>query len=446
MAGDSSSVAVKVFELSRSSSGGVQLSRLSSHSATLDCSAAALPAVAIQLVAYHDVYNDGMADVIAACALPSSSSGSDLDWYYLDVTAENITALPFVYEPEGSGKGTTPLTGMAVIGDVDGDGLNDLALAAAGAAIDIVLLKHSNARQEHGSPMAISALYATDGSHSVVDDSTKPLYTGDDIQMPSDITSIAAAGDTNGDGLPDFLVGIDSRLYLLRLEPISLNPSLPFTKPFNVTNIGGIQLYVTHLAGTLELNAQGTSDLHLIKWLRYASGAPDRIPGGIRAVLQLQSIASGGCRDVVTYDVTITPPDTDLPVALPSNCLQESTRHRECCRGPTAALDSQRHVHSVAMFGGLECGPTLIAGACSQGATCSRTYCPLPCGCIGVQLNALPLCLLFPCVLPHPSALCRPHWLLRFITAAAKPVRRGGVPARHGFRDLHCCDRAHWRR
>ena len=335
-------------------------------STVLECTNSILPASGIQLVAYPDMHGDGVADVLALCALPSTASAVQLDWTYLDLSSSGIGAQPIAFE------GTQPsapvgLTSAAVIGDIDGNGLLDLVVTADYAFIDIVLLQHE---EGSGAPINISAVFPTAAGGNFVDDSTTPL---NDVpsSVPDDTTAIIAAGDTNGDGLLEFMVGVDSRLYLLRMEPMAVDPSLPFTKPFNLSNLFDFRVYATFIAS-------GQTNLHYLRWLRYMPGGPHRYPGPVSAILQVQSLHTSRCGDVVVFEATITPQHPEVAVSLPSNCIQEDKPTQECCRGPNSKLYNERHVYSIPYYGGMPCGQTVIQDTCFNAPSCTRTHNTIP--------------------------------------------------------------------
>ncbi len=137
-----------------------------------------------------DVNGDGYSDIIAGAPYYSSgvSSGGAAFMYY------GSSAGLSTY-PNWMGEGTQPMRGygrvVAIMGDVNGDGYSDIAVAESGKTND---------------DTTEGVVYVHYGSVSGA--APDPSWTGEgNLKKARFGTSVAGAGDVNGDGFDDLIVG-----------------------------------------------------------------------------------------------------------------------------------------------------------------------------------------------------------------------------------------------
>ncbi|GAB6141277.1 hypothetical protein JCM14076_20060 [Methylosoma difficile] len=155
-----------------------------------------------------DVNGDGLADLLVGAPLRDAAAGSDVGGAYVVFgkaggTAINLTAVAagnggFVINGESLGN----LTGFSVAaaGDVNGDGLSDVMVSAKNS--DTIGISNAGRTyivfgKSSGSPSNLFDVANGSGGFAI------------DGQAPYDYSgfSVSAAGDVNGDGLADLLVG-----------------------------------------------------------------------------------------------------------------------------------------------------------------------------------------------------------------------------------------------
>lgn len=191
----------------RSGLGNVNLSNVSAGSGPgfVINGAATLDRLGQRVACAGDFNGDFMADVIVGAPFADGPAGADAGKVYL-VWGKTSNSPVFVSSLEASGLGLTihgaaagGYAGSAVssAGDVNGDGLDDLLIGAkkvnslAGAAYVVFAGKIKSP------PLYLSAIAAGTGGY-VINGESGGGQAG---------TSVASAGDVNGDGLCDVLVG-----------------------------------------------------------------------------------------------------------------------------------------------------------------------------------------------------------------------------------------------
>lgn len=194
-----------------------------------------------------DVNGDGYADVIVGAFGNSSSRGR----VYVYFGGPNMSSSPAV---KLSGQSTGDLFGMSVssAGDVNGDGYSDILIGASG--------RNS----------ATGRAYVFLGGKSVA---TTPYLTLDGEAAGDEFGySASSAGDVNGDGYSDFMVGAfahnssEGKVYLYYGGPDS---NATATVTFSGETAGSIFGYSIACAG--DVNGDGYSDL-VIGAPGYSSG------------------------------------------------------------------------------------------------------------------------------------------------------------------------------
>jgi len=142
-----------------------------------------------------DVNGDGLADVILASPNRNSGTGTSYVVYgKTSTTAVEVSAL----DAGSGGFGIGPFKAYSVsgAGDVNGDGFSDLLVGAQGAGNNgQVLVIFGNST---GTIPNVTSLTAGGGGGFVIQGMCMSDYTG---------VSVANAGDVNGDGLADVIVG-----------------------------------------------------------------------------------------------------------------------------------------------------------------------------------------------------------------------------------------------
>jgi Bacterial Ig domain/FG-GAP-like repeat/FG-GAP repeat len=162
-----------------------------------------------------DVNGDGLEDVLVSQSLCDNGLGcvdvvfgkTDLDSVALaDVRAGTggFVVEGHVVQP-GQQYG---VYNVASAGDVDGDGLGDMLLNATGYAEDGAITVRAYVvfgKSGDTDPILLADVYEGTGGFIVYTSAEPPMFNSSDVPMAT-----SAAGDVNGDGLGDIVVGIGS--------------------------------------------------------------------------------------------------------------------------------------------------------------------------------------------------------------------------------------------
>jgi hypothetical protein len=222
--------------------------------------------------AVGDLNGDGLADLLVGA--PNSSSTSTGRAYVVfgktSTSAVGLTAL-------GTGgytlSGTTAAafgTSVAGLGDVNGDGLTDLAYGIPGFDSNTTTLK------DNGRAIILFGR-STAPSFAVTSTDTYEFgYTGAGLSDALG-SSVAAAGDFNGDGLADVVFGVGAsdvngtdsgRTYLIfgRTDPRAPGTSGTFTNGGTLTDVakgvGGFAIDGTNAGDGAGFSAMGVGDVN----------------------------------------------------------------------------------------------------------------------------------------------------------------------------------------
>ena len=364
ISGNAVEVQALVFEVTMPLQGTMTLTRVAGYDKALACPESKVDAASIQLVAYQDVYNDGIADVLAICTMPTGGATPGWEWFLLNVSPSGLTALPFGVSPfdRGSRNAVAP-SSVAVVGDLNDDTLLDLLLVVSPTNMAIVMMEYNTHPAMSFSVVNVSEVFPIGPGPHFTDSPERPLAEAP-VTYPAAFTSVVGCGDTNGDGFPEVLLGIASSLYLLQLAPYAVGSPQPPAKPFHPSDIDDFTVEVVFQDDILPADA---NNVHHLRWVRYLGGTlAHRSPGRMGALLQVQSVGNDSCGALFAYQVTVVPPDLTVPVILPSNCIQAEASSYDCCRGTLTPLYAQRHVYVPAWYGGMPCGAAVVEYECDQ--------------------------------------------------------------------------------
>ena len=189
-----------------------------------------------------DVDGDGYSDVLVSSPMTTGVE-PDSGWVFL--FRGRRTGLPYVADWSANGEQPLDLFGHAVsgAGDVNGDGYSDVIVGASQFSPP-GLVKAGRAYVYHGSPAGLSSI-------------PDWVVTGD-VQLSYVGTSVSTAGDVNGDGYSDVLVGASgagANLYLGSPEGLSVSPAWHSDGPDGAARFGDC----VSTAG--DVNGDGYSDV-----------------------------------------------------------------------------------------------------------------------------------------------------------------------------------------
>ncbi len=172
---------------------------------------------AFGLSAIGDLNNDGRIDLVACD--PSSDVGGNntgaISLIFFDVNSQLIPSQTVLINPQSGGFGSGLLAGdefggreAAMLGDIDGDGTNELAVGAfksdgGKGAIWILSLDNTNYN-------VVSKLKITEGLNGFTD----TLTSGTNPNGSEGANfghALSKVGDLNGDGVPDLMTGANQQ-------------------------------------------------------------------------------------------------------------------------------------------------------------------------------------------------------------------------------------------
>jgi hypothetical protein len=231
-----------------------------------------------------DVNGDGLADLIVAN--PSESTGPSWDWWrgssagrsYVVFGKTSSIAIDLSAILSGSGgfaiqgQSASDYSGMSVsaLGDLNGDGLDDLLIGAPSA--------DPSGRTDAGRSYVVfgQSGTATVNLSAVANGSGGYVINGHCANDKSG-SSVSAAGDVNGDGLPDFIIAGPSGTEQTRRHHVVFGQS--GTKPIDLSAVaagtGGFVINA-HCRGDLSgLSVSSAGDVN-------GDGLADLIVGGFR--------------------------------------------------------------------------------------------------------------------------------------------------------------------
>ncbi len=201
--------------------------------------------VGINVSAAGDMNGDGLADLFVGAPRSTNVSGrAYVVFGKTSSTAVSLTSITAAANPTGfflAGASTSAAgSGIAGLGDVNGDGLSDLVYGFPGYDVT----GSANVGRSIIVFGRATSVTAADSGQS-----TQFGYVGTGVSDASG-SSVAAAGDFNGDGLADVLLGVGSadangadagRAYLVfgRSDPRAVGTSGTFTNNANLSTVAG---------------------------------------------------------------------------------------------------------------------------------------------------------------------------------------------------------------
>ncbi|MDD5306209.1 MAG: integrin alpha [Deltaproteobacteria bacterium] len=208
-----------------------------------------------------DVNSDGYADVIVGAHKFANGQAAEGRAYVYHGSASGRSATAN-WTAEGDQIGAHFGTAVASAGDVNGDGYTDVIIGAPD--YDKGITDEGAAFVFHGSASGLSSTYWIAGSMQA-----NSNYGG----------SVSSAGDANGDGYADVIVGArnydngqtdEGRVFFYKGGPDGLSPSADWTNESNQANSG----YGKSVAGAGDVNGDGYSDF-IVSAHRYDNGQTD---------------------------------------------------------------------------------------------------------------------------------------------------------------------------
>jgi hypothetical protein len=224
-------------------------------------------ALGVSVSGAGDVNGDGFDDVIVGAfqAEPSGTpTGFDSGESY--VVFGNSSAFPAVIQANDIGSFGSPgfrINGRLIVdefsgssvsdaGDVNGDGFDDLIIAAHG-----------------GGPSDVGESYVVFGKSSFI----SPVALGgldgsNGFRIEGDGSSVSGAGDVNGDGFDDLVIGNDGYVVFGKSSFASIISLSTLGSPggpsgFRISGTGQIGFSATSVSGAGDVNGDGFDDLIL---------------------------------------------------------------------------------------------------------------------------------------------------------------------------------------
>ncbi|RMG15688.1 MAG: hypothetical protein D6729_12165 [Deltaproteobacteria bacterium] len=205
-----------------------------------------------------DVDGDGYTDVVVgACGYSNGEAGEGAAYLYRGSATGLSTVPDAAIESNQSGARLGP---VASAGDVNGDGYADVIVGAP---------SYSNGQSNEG------AAFVYLGSPTGL--GTTPAWMGEYDQANAGYgQAVATAGDVNGDGYDDILVGIPAASNSVFLEGVAVlylgSPTGPSSSPDWLTDSDNIEArYGRAVASAGDVNGDGYDDV-LIGAPRYSNG------------------------------------------------------------------------------------------------------------------------------------------------------------------------------
>lgn len=240
---------------------------------------------ALTLASIGDINGDGIDDFIVGMPAISGAADSTGGGYVVFGRAEGFEAMVDPTTFDGSdgffvqGYKTQGFCGISVsaAGDVNGDGIDDFLISARDA-------------DEEGENL-VGETYVvfgrTDGFDAVLDlsrlDGTNGFAIAGADAGDRSGSSVSAAGDVNGDGYDDILIGASQAGIVAAGAAYVLYGASDFPREFDLYDLNGENGFTiagsrlsnlgSSVAGNFDLNGDGTAD--------FIVGAPEARPGGL---------------------------------------------------------------------------------------------------------------------------------------------------------------------